>query len=70
MADSQPSTSNPKPSSAATRRQYYTKRYATREYLLDALKTWKAVKIENNLKNDKEVAEFLLDVYEVACIRC
>ena len=43
--------------------EYYARRDATRVCLLDSFERWKTVKEENNLKNDKEVAEMLLDLY-------
>lgn len=69
MADRTPSTSNLNPSSESqfekgeSRKEYYAKRDASKVYLLAAFPRWRAFKDENNMKSDKDVAEFFLDAY-------
>ena len=72
MADpqeSRPSTSTASPLTAESetakskRKQYFAKRDATKVCLLGAFDRWKAVKEENRLRSDQQVAEMLLDLY-------
>ena len=69
MADSGASTSCQNPSSkisssrSEARKQYETKRDASRVVLVDAFEKWREFREEHGLKTDQNVAEFLLNFY-------
>ena len=68
MADSGSSSSQGKPSSRFDKgslKKLQKKRNASRVCLYEAFETWRVFKDENNLKSDKDVAEFLLNSYNI-----
>ena len=70
MSDPKASSSNPSGSSAnaatQSRREYYTRRDASKVYLFEVFPRWREFKKRYGLESDADVAQRLLDAFESA----
>lgn len=66
MSDMKSASSNPSTSGKAARKEYYSRRDATKVYLFENFARWREFMEEKKVNSDSQVAEILLDFYDNA----